>query len=764
MNEQAIDIVIKAKDEATKAVQKVTKNLSGMKDALTKVWQVSAVAFWALMVAVNAGKNAIDEDAEATNRLTKLLKTASKATDEQVASLIAQAEALEKSTVAWYDMIATTQSQLATFNLQASTIEKLTPAILDYVIAEKWANASAEEFRQMTNGLAQALNGNFASLTRSGFVLDEHTKKLIKNGTEAQKAEAITKVLSGTYKGFAEDATQTAIGKQIMLNKALEDVNKLVASAIIPIIDELKLKVLVMAQAVLKWTEQHPELTKNLILWAVAVAWLGSALLVILPVLSAVWTAITTWIVVIKALWTALMFLATNQIGLIITAIAWLGIAMYMVWKNWDTVKTNLILVWAQIKRDVSSIVDGLVTWLVTTWDSMAKTAKEWAWNMVQMFIDGLKEKVQALKDWLVQIATTIQDYLWFHSPTKKGPGSEAHKWMPNLINMLAIGLQEWKGKIDAKAKEIASTLKAMWSSFKFSDIANTLVSIWDKAKESFANVTNNIQSSIDKIKGLKSELEGINSQIQTLSTQRKGTETEWKQALAERTIEIEKQIATIKADAEAMATAEGKEKLKKLQEELDFANVFLTTQEKAFALQQMNRSESQVILDNMWKKMGELDIEIMKQQQLAKEKKQAIKDEQILQKDLTDARIALDNQYYKLFNEHIEWAKSSIRETIALMSQLNSMGGGAFLSGTRATGWSVKAWEPYLVWERGPEIVIPKSASTVMPNNKVGAWVSVAINFWNVSVRNDWDIQEIARTIENSLIRKLQIYKQGIS
>jgi len=51
-----------------------------------------------------------------------------------------------------------------------------------------------------------------------------------------------------------------------MLNKALEDVNKLIASAIIPIMDELKLKVLVMAQAVLKWTEQHPELTKNLVL------------------------------------------------------------------------------------------------------------------------------------------------------------------------------------------------------------------------------------------------------------------------------------------------------------------------------------------------------------------------------------------------------------------------------------------------------------------------------------------------------------------
>lgn len=36
------------------------------------------------------------------------------------------------------------------------------------------------------------------------------------------------------------------------------------------------------------------------------------------------------------------------------------------------------------------------------------------------MFVDGLKEKVQALKDGVSEIATTISDYLGFHSPTKK--------------------------------------------------------------------------------------------------------------------------------------------------------------------------------------------------------------------------------------------------------------------------------------------------------------------------------------------------------
>jgi hypothetical protein len=82
---------------------------------------------------------------------------------------------------------------LQPFNLQTDTIKKLTPAILDYVTAEKGATASASEFKSMTNGLAQALNGNFASLTRVGFVIDEVTRNIIKNGTEASAQPPLLK-------------------------------------------------------------------------------------------------------------------------------------------------------------------------------------------------------------------------------------------------------------------------------------------------------------------------------------------------------------------------------------------------------------------------------------------------------------------------------------------------------------------------------------------------------------------------------------------
>jgi hypothetical protein len=73
----------------------------------------------------------------------------------------------------------------------------------------------------MTNGLAQALNGNFASLTRTGFVLDETTKNLIKNGTEAERAAALVTVLNSTYKDFNQNLRNTPMGQfQVLANSA----------------------------------------------------------------------------------------------------------------------------------------------------------------------------------------------------------------------------------------------------------------------------------------------------------------------------------------------------------------------------------------------------------------------------------------------------------------------------------------------------------------------------------------------------------------
>jgi hypothetical protein len=218
----------KAFKQAETSTEKLTRNVKKLAGAVGLAFSATAI--------VNFGKLAVkaslDQQAE-QHRLNQLLKVGVGASTQEVAILNDQAAALEKIGVVTGGNITQTQSQLATFNLQVDTIKALTPAILDYVTAEKGATASTADFKSMTNGLAQALNGNFASLTRVGFVLDENTKKQIANGTEAERANALVKVLNSTYKDFNKNLRDTDAGKMQVLSNAAEEATTIIGTGLL---------------------------------------------------------------------------------------------------------------------------------------------------------------------------------------------------------------------------------------------------------------------------------------------------------------------------------------------------------------------------------------------------------------------------------------------------------------------------------------------------------------------------------------------------
>ena len=212
-------------ETATDKLVKTTKRLAG---ALGIAFGTQAIVNFGRL----AVKASLDQQAE-QNRLNQLLKVGVGATTQEIALLNEQTKALEKIGVVTGGNITQTQSQLATFNLQVSTIKTLTPAILDYVTAEKGATASTADFKSMTNGLAQALNGNFASLTRVGFVLDENTKKQIKSGTETERANALVKVLNSTYKDFNANLRATDAGQMQVLANAAQEATTIIGTGLL---------------------------------------------------------------------------------------------------------------------------------------------------------------------------------------------------------------------------------------------------------------------------------------------------------------------------------------------------------------------------------------------------------------------------------------------------------------------------------------------------------------------------------------------------
>jgi hypothetical protein len=179
------------------------------------------------------------ETEAAQARLATILRNTGLASEEQIVSLNRQAAALEKVGVASGSNITVLQAQLATFDLSAKAIETLTPAVLDYVIAEKGATAVAGDFQAAANGLASALQGNFGALSRVGFVLDDTTKEMIKNGTEAQRVAALVEVLGSTYDGFNEKARETAAGALQALKNQFDAVKESVGNQLLPFLHQL---------------------------------------------------------------------------------------------------------------------------------------------------------------------------------------------------------------------------------------------------------------------------------------------------------------------------------------------------------------------------------------------------------------------------------------------------------------------------------------------------------------------------------------------
>jgi hypothetical protein len=317
-------------EKATGALGIQSKQLEGVFKQVT----IAAAAGFASGVALMTSsiQAAIQAQAEQT-RLATILRQTVDASDAQIASLNSQAEALQKVGVVSAGTTSVVQSQLATFDLSVDTIKRLTPAILDYVTAEKGATASTEEFKSMTNGLAQALQGNFASLTKSGFVLDANTKELIKNGTEAQRSAALVTVLNSTYEGFNATLRDTPEGQMQALKNSVNDLQTAFGQLLLPALSAI----LPLFQSLAELAQRHSTIFGALVITFTAVA--GAVLLyaTYLKLLPIRILAVASAQAILNFAMTA------NPIGLVIVAVGLLVVAFIKLTGSMDKVVSKTI-------------------------------------------------------------------------------------------------------------------------------------------------------------------------------------------------------------------------------------------------------------------------------------------------------------------------------------------------------------------------------------------------------------------------------------
>lgn len=114
-------------------------------------------------------------------------------------------------------------------------------------------------------------------------------------------------------------------------------------------------------------------------------------------------------------------------------------------------IKKTLESIWTSITDLFGNIGD--------FFEDIISDAFNWGKNLIDNIGKGIEKAWDSLVDGLEDVGGAIADFLGFGSPTKKGPGSKADEWIPNLLNMMKDDMYADIPMIRMAALSVASAL-----------------------------------------------------------------------------------------------------------------------------------------------------------------------------------------------------------------------------------------------------------------------------------------------------------------
>lgn len=127
-----------------------------------------------------------------------------------------------------------------------------------------------------------------------------------------------------------------------------------------------------------------------ILIGSIAAAWkLVNAALVVWNVISGIAAVMTGGLAGAAGLLGGAIAFITSPVTLVIAAIGLLIAAGVLLWRNWDTVKANVVAKWTEIRQKASEIWNGIKAFFSGLWTGITNTATT-AWNRFKTFLANL--------------------------------------------------------------------------------------------------------------------------------------------------------------------------------------------------------------------------------------------------------------------------------------------------------------------------------------------------------------------------------------
>ena len=109
------------------------------------------------------------------------------------------------------------------------------------------------------------------------------------------------------------------------------------------------------------------------------------------------------------------------------------------------TLGEGIIKEWIAIKNAVVDLWDKLKN----LWSEKIGDVKKWGRDLIDNFINGIKEKWESFKQTFSDLAQTVKDFIGFSEP-KEGPLSNFHTFAPDMMDLFMAGVEDKTPELDS--------------------------------------------------------------------------------------------------------------------------------------------------------------------------------------------------------------------------------------------------------------------------------------------------------------------------
>lgn len=345
------------------------------------------------------------QQAQAEQKLAEIYKTRMGADKKAVQSTLKLAAAQQKQGVVGDEVSIAAAQQLATYSKYPGTVNKMLPSLLNLLVQQKGLNGTQEDATALANLYGKAMMGNVGALKRAGISFTDAQAKVLKYGTEEEKAAMIAEVVTQNVGNMNSEFAKTDAGKIQQAKNTLGDMGEEIGAILLPAVADLvswfSTHLMPKIQQFIDFMKQHPAIAKFALAFAAITAALGPVLILVGSFISTIGSLIT----IASTLGITVGALAA-PIGIAVAAIAGIIAVGVLLYKNWDTIKSKARTAWNAIKTGIIAPVAIIVSQVKSKFNSLKSSVTK-IWSSIK---SAITSPIQKAKETVSNAIEKIKD------------------------------------------------------------------------------------------------------------------------------------------------------------------------------------------------------------------------------------------------------------------------------------------------------------------------------------------------------------------